>query len=534
MTLPKLFTFGTASQALPRLCAAVLDGGDLRDSRVGATRELNNVTVSLLDPFPFEITTPGRKVSLPAQIAETMWILAGRNDIEWLSEYLPRAKDFSDDGKTWRGGYGPRLRGWYVGEVPQVSSAYQVDQLRHVVDLLKEDPETRRAVFNIYNPAIDTEPGKDIPCNNWVHFLKDAHGALNATVAIRSNDLMWGWSGINSFEWSALNRIVAKLVGLRPGRVTFNISSLHLYDRHLDKAAYLGAQNVSDLPSFPADNPDFAPDLSGAHPVTWLDATVDAWFYVEGLIREDPFSSAAIEEINNFPEPMFRSWLQVLQAWHAGDDVALELVGTSLEAAFQSSPKKRKPEPVATPAPAEDNAQQNFLKFVQGLHAEKDAAYGDSWCRRGEQMAIMANIARKVDRLGVAGAGDTAADTAIDMAVYLVKYGIWHLSHKQGRREVLPLTGPEHVQIVNERLAALPLGGGYYSDEELAELIKERFDTLESLVKANTSRGAAINNLASLSWALAFRLWTAENKKEAWKAGNASRPFNGYATTEEG
>ena len=144
---------------------------------------------TLTEPQEAILTTPGRNVSLPAQIAETMWVLAGRNDVDWLSRYLPRAAEFADDGKHWRGGYGPRLRVW---EAMDSRGEYYVDQLAHIVRLLTEDSETRRAVFNIYNPAIDTEPGKDIPCNNWVHFLPRA-GFLHAHVAIRSNDLFWGW-----------------------------------------------------------------------------------------------------------------------------------------------------------------------------------------------------------------------------------------------------------------------------------------------------------------------------------------------------
>lgn len=540
MTFPSAYQFGSASQALPRLAGMVING-DERMSRAGATRELNNVMVTLLDPFPFEITTPGRKVSLPAQIAETMWILAGRNDVEWLANYLPRAAEFSDDGKTWRGGYGPRLRAFAADE----NAAWAgTDQLRHVVELLVQDRDTRRAVVSIYDPELDSTGGKDVPCNNWLHFLYH-DDALNLAVTTRSNDLMWGWSGINTFEWSALLHIVAKLTGLRPGRVTFNISSLHLYERHFAKATRLAGTTSQDLPRFRQDNPAMVVPgaVVGKDAVKWLDEMVAQWFTVEEMIRTG--SPNARDAVTHFPEPMLKSWLSVLLAWHSGrvHDLPLRLTGTSLEYALAESPAKPVP-PVEEPAPAAATpAQANFLKFVQDLHAEKDAAYGDSWCRRGEQMAIMANIARKVDRLGTSGAGDTAADTAIDMAVYLVKYGIWHRSNKQGRTEVLPFTGPEHVELVNKDLAELPLNGTLATNEDLVAICKERFDTLERLVKANTSRGASIKTLAAYAWQLAYRLWVAEQEQispvnaaeervQAWRDANATRPFNGYADQE--
>lgn len=62
------------------------------------------------------------------------------------------------------------------------------------------------------------------------------------------------------------------------------------------------------------------------------------------------------------------------------------------------------------------------------LHREKDAAYRDSWKKRGELISIIANVARKVDRLeyvldGAPASRDEAAlDTAIDLLIYCIKY----------------------------------------------------------------------------------------------------------------
>ncbi len=50
--------------------------------------------------------------------------------------------------------------------------------------------------------------------------------------------------------------------------------------------------------------------------------------------------------------------------------------------------------------------QDVFREVVTRLHRVKDAAYRDAWKRRGEVISILANIARKVDRLeyGLGGA----------------------------------------------------------------------------------------------------------------------------------
>ena len=69
-----------------------------------------------------------------------------------------------------------------------------------------------------------------------------------------------------------------------------------------------------------------------------------------------------------------------------------------------------------------------FREAVRRLHRAKDAAYRDAWKRPGEAGSILANIARKVDRLeyGLDGtpatAGESWPDTAADLLVYCLKY----------------------------------------------------------------------------------------------------------------
>lgn len=548
-------TYLNANEALPNLLQQVLIDGERVDSRNGATLELTMQQITLEDPAPQkEITVPGRKVSLPAQIAETMWILSGSNDAQWLSHYLPRALDFSDDGKHWRGGYGPRLRAFsYLHDGEEWAG---VDQLAHIVSLLNEDPETRRAVFNIYSPGIDTQPGKDIPCNNWVHFLP-RNGTLHAHVAIRSNDLFWGWSGINAFEWTSLLQVVAGMTGMKPGSVTFSISSLHLYERHWDKARTIVQDCKGSLVMEYLPSPQF--DFQGIWGwdtraiLTEFDQLIKRWFQIEGQIRKGGLSDALIAQVDGFPEPMFRSWLKVLLAWHHEDlGFIQEYKGTALYEALKLSPKRKKPEAPGMKAPqgvaekmVEDRSK--FTAFVKNLHAEKNQAYGNSWMKRGEMLGIMANCARKVDRLGVEGGGDTAADTAIDLLVYFIKYDIW--LDAQRRTDWADLTeGQPHVEAVNDYLDVLEKEkhAQRMTNEQLIASIKEDFDKLEPQVEAKLhNRDNQVKRLIVFTYPLAIRLWAREQRMlemktvptdqsegaaiDAWKAANAARPFNGYA-----
>jgi thymidylate synthase len=392
----------------------LLQWGDEVGSRNGRVKEFLNAQIVLTDPTRREILNPNRKVNVFAQIAETCWVLAGRNDIEWLSAYLPRAVDYSDDGKVWRGGYGPRLRGGYFG----------FDQLEHVVDLLKADPLSRRAVIAIYEPTVDASPGKDIPCNDFLQF-QSRLGKLHLTVTVRSNDVMWGWSGINAFEWSVVQEIVASLLGIEVGPLTFNIGSLHLYEYHWEKADNIGEQILDEPPT--RFNPDRTITTLGE-----VDSLLERWFWWEGLCRH---GQATMDLLYEWEEPLFRAWAAAIAYYWTRGDLWLQVFqGTALGVAVAQTPFSVYPAasesprsvPVALPPTATlSETVVAFYAFVSELHAVKHKSYGDSWKKRGEQLSILANIARKVDRLGVGDEFDSAADTWIDLMVYLAKYICW-------------------------------------------------------------------------------------------------------------
>lgn len=486
-------TFPNMDSALPVMAFRTLTDGSEVGSRLGEkTFELLHQQIILERPWQREILVPTRNVNIAAQIAETMWVLAGRADVEFLSHYLPRAADFSDDDLVWRGGYGPRLRRWSLtGDAAHGTAAknYSLDQIKHIVDLLSEDRSSRRAVVSIYDPRVDAAPGKDIPCNDFLSFIS-REGSLDLSVFVRSNDLVWGWSGINAFEWSALQEIVAGLLGLRVGRLVFNTTSLHIYDRHWKKAQQI-QEHAGCAPVGSQDSPRFSMRqflLTSEHPIDALDELISRWFDIEARLRKQGFLEGEADQIiDGFPEPMFQSWLRVLAWYWSGDQRHLKpLEGTRLWAATQELPNSisqqvtarniatglaygiaqgdpglegRVKEPdtwvVAGRPSGPDGEYQAgdkvqiypghtvpadttgvikplaykmaFVPFVDALHREKSAAYGDSWKKRGELFSIIPNIARKIDRLegGKSTEDEVIADTAIDLLVYLVKYRLW-------------------------------------------------------------------------------------------------------------
>jgi len=267
--------------------------------RGSLTRELRARVIELESVHERYVVIPGRNNNVFASIAESMWVLAGRDDIDYLGAYVHRAVDYSDDGLVWRAAYGPRLRDWNG-----------IDQLTEVTSILSHDLSSRRAVVTIFDPDRDFVQSKDIPCNNWLHFLV-RDGQLDLNVAARSTDIWWGFSGINAFEWSLLLEVVAHWLGQAPGHLTFFTSSLHLYEHHFKKAQELLNRHPATsrlARAAPSTVPHFAT------PRDEFDAAITEWMRVEGGMR----SGANLSTLDcRLTDPLLMAYAQMIDVFWA-------------------------------------------------------------------------------------------------------------------------------------------------------------------------------------------------------------------------
>jgi thymidylate synthase len=470
--------------------------------RGNLTRELNHQTVMLAFPLERCIVVPHRRNNVFATIAETVWVIAGRNDVAYLTDYLPRAIDFSDDGTTWRAGYGPRLRSWGG-----------VDQIAAVRRLLLSAPESRRAVMSIFDPASDFESSKDIPCTNWLHFTL-RNGVLDLNVAVRSNDLIWGFSGINTFEWSVLQEMMAFWLGASVGQANYFISSLHIYERHFARADKMLAADArrSSYKEAPA-KVRFATKFED------FDGVLEQWFQLEGRIRTGTCPSSEIEA---FPDPLLRDFLWMLAAYWAqttaqpnADQLLLRVEDRALAfAGAQHFLGEPVPEAKARTRTVDDALTEEIVDYLSGLHRIKDAMYGSSWKRRGEQISIMANVARKVDRLvmfdgGATSADESVHDTVADLLIYALKY-VAYLN------DVTNISTPEHygswsdgVGGFEQLLLNLPRQLTTASMSDAIAAAVEAFETVERSLESGQAveeRIGKVRELALRSWLLLLAL----------------------------
>jgi len=131
-------------------------------------------------------------------------------------------------------------------------------------------------------------------------------------------------------------------------------------------------------------------------------------------------------------------------------------------------------------------------------------------------MAIMANIARKVDRLGGETPDETSADTAGDLLVYLAKYRTW-LSENGMKYKGWVLSSSSPID-ANTMLGELDkTWGPAYGADIVVPLLEDRlrmlFERLEGLaVSGDPARAGLVDAMLPHAYSLARHLWEEANE----------------------
>lgn len=201
-------------------------------SRYGDTlRCTYPVTWGYLNPEECVLTNVNRDANPFFHMYEALWMLAGLDTVEEVARFCSRMRDFSDDGHTINDAYGYRWRNWF-----------EFDQLIELIDLLRKEPNTRRAVLTMWDPTSDIKGSlmgmKAVPCNTQCYFAVRGK-ELNLTICNRSNDLLWGAFGANAVHFSFLLQYMAMQCGLGVGTMVHFSNDLHLYNEHYNPDKWL-------------------------------------------------------------------------------------------------------------------------------------------------------------------------------------------------------------------------------------------------------------------------------------------------------
>jgi len=201
--------------------------------------------------FPL-LTT--KKVHFKGIVNELIWFLNGSTNKTWLNEngvsiWNEWATESGDLGPI----YGKMWTGW------PTKDGGEINQIDYVMNLLKNNPDSRRILFQGWNPEYlpneNMSPQENVkaglqalpPCHLLYQFSV-ANNKLSLLVYIRSNDLLLGHP-YNLASASCLLMMVAQQVNLELGEVIMTMGDAHIYINHTDQVQLQLSRDPRSLPT---------------------------------------------------------------------------------------------------------------------------------------------------------------------------------------------------------------------------------------------------------------------------------------------
>lgn len=306
----KVIDVRNVNEALAEAIPYIIDYGVEEESRNGAVLVAPEPVCTVYRKPIERVLFSGTRDANPFfHLMEALWMLDGRGDLGWPLQFNKRFKEYSDNGDTIHGAYGWRWRGYFM-----------FDQLQTIVDHLKKNPNSRRAVLSMWCADGDLRehqlrPGafgpagegglssRDIPCNTHTYFgVRD--GKLDMTVCNRSNDIIWGAYGANVVHFSMLQEYLAAAIGVGVGSYNQFSNNFHAYTDVYPKDVLLTIAREGRYVDYYKLCPDMVEvPLMSVCEESWR---VDLENFLgrslpEGTLYNDDF-------FNKIAEPMYRAW----------------------------------------------------------------------------------------------------------------------------------------------------------------------------------------------------------------------------------
>ena len=194
--------------------------------------------------FPL-LTT--KKLHLKSIIYELLWFLNGDTNVKYLQDNGVRIwNEWADENGELGPVYGHQWRSWpdYDGGT--------IDQIKYVVDQIKNNPNSRRMIVSAWNVAEVNKMALP-PCHTIFQFYV-ADGKLSLQLYQRSADTFLGVP-FNIASYALLCMMMAQVCGLKPGEFIHTTGDTHLYLNHLEQARLQLTREPRPLPTMKI-NPD--------------------------------------------------------------------------------------------------------------------------------------------------------------------------------------------------------------------------------------------------------------------------------------
>jgi len=207
-----------------------------------------------------------RRTYWKSALDELLWIWQKKsNDVHELKSHV--WDSWADENGTIGKAYGYQLG------VKHKYKEGMFDQVDRVLYDLKNNPQSRRILTNIYNHADLSEMGL-YPCAYSMTFNVTGD-RLNAILNQRSQDMVTA-NNWNVVQYALLTHMFAQVSGLKVGEFVHVIADCHIYDRHIEIARDLLRQ-----PIYPAPKLEINPDIKNFYDFTVKDFRLADYQYNE-------------------------------------------------------------------------------------------------------------------------------------------------------------------------------------------------------------------------------------------------------------
>lgn len=211
-------------QYLELLNRIMAEGVVKTDRTETGTRSIfgHQMRFDLREGFPL-LTT--KKLHLRSIIYELLWFLKGDTNVKYLQEHGVRIwNEWADENGELGPVYGAQWRSW-----PDYHGGH-IDQISHVIEQIKHNPNSRRHVVSAWNVA-EVDQMKLPPCHLLFQFYV-ADGHLSLQLYQRSADTFLGVP-FNIASYALLLMMVAQVCGLAVGEFIHTTGDTHLYLNHM-------------------------------------------------------------------------------------------------------------------------------------------------------------------------------------------------------------------------------------------------------------------------------------------------------------
>ena len=246
------------------LCRHVLDHGTLKMDRTKTgTKSVfgYQMRFDMSKGFPL-LTT--KKVHLKSIIHELLWFISGDTNIkylvdhnvkiwnEWPYETFKKSADYNNetiDEYVEKIKTDDKFSERYGNLGPVYGAQWRnfngVDQIKFILDQIKNNPNSRRMILSAWNPAEIKDMALP-PCHTLIQFYV-SEGKLSLQLYQRSADIFLGVP-FNIASYALLLMMFAQVTNLEVGEFVHTLGDAHIYSNHFEQIELQLSRELRDLP----------------------------------------------------------------------------------------------------------------------------------------------------------------------------------------------------------------------------------------------------------------------------------------------